>query len=51
MHRCLRSSLANWWERSPYSGYTYYFCIVITGGGAGNGGANYSFGVAPALRM
>ena len=35
-----------WWERSPYSGHTYYFCFVNSSGNAGIGIANDSRGVS-----
>ena len=35
-----------WWERSPHSGYTDYFCYVGSGGGAANNYASYSGGVS-----
>ena len=35
-----------WRERSPYSGNTNDFCCVTNTGGAGNGGASYSYGVS-----
>jgi hypothetical protein len=35
-----------WWERSPYSGASDFFCGVNSGGTANFLGANYSFGVA-----
>ncbi|MEF2956839.1 MAG: DUF6273 domain-containing protein [Oscillospiraceae bacterium] len=35
-----------WWERSPYSGYTDYFCFVNGSGNARNGGASNSYGVS-----
>lgn len=35
-----------WWERSPRSGYTSYFCLVNSGGDAGNGYASNSGGVS-----
>ena len=35
-----------WWERSPRSGYTYYFCCVISSGNANLGTADYSCGVS-----
>ena len=31
----------NWWERSPYGGYSSYFCLVNTNGGAGYDLAHY----------
>ena len=36
-----------WWERSPYSGYTTYFCRVYSGGTANNGYASGSLLIAP----
>lgn len=35
-----------WWERSPYSGYTYNFCVVGSSGGAGYSYASSSLGVS-----
>lgn len=35
-----------WWERSPYSGNTYYFCGVDSNGGANNYTASGSYGVS-----
>lgn len=35
-----------WWERSPHSGNTNYFCTVNSSGGAGNNGASSSRGVS-----
>lgn len=35
-----------WWERSPYSGNTYNFCIVGSSGNANNSNASYSYGVS-----
>ena len=35
-----------WWERSPYSGGSYYFCRVAGDGSAGFNYAGYSRGVA-----
>lgn len=45
------SSTAYWWERSPDCNYSNYFCGVGTSGGAGNNGARFSFGLAPAFRV
>lgn len=45
------SSTAYWWERSPLSNYSSYFCRVYTTGGAGNFDARYSLGLAPAFRV
>ena len=39
----------NWWFRSPYSSYSYLFCIVGTDGKAYYSGASGSLGVAPAF--
>ena len=35
-----------WWERSPYSGGTSYFCDVNVGGNANYSGASNSRGVS-----
>ena len=35
-----------WWERSPYSGNTSYFCYVSGSGSATNNNAYYSYGVS-----
>ena len=35
-----------WWERSPFSGGSYYFCFVNSGGSANHYGASTSRGVA-----
>lgn len=45
------STAAFWWERSPNSGSSYYFCIVSTDGSANYSGAYYSFGVSPAFKI
>lgn len=45
------SSTAYWWERSPYSYYSNFFCLVSTGGSANNTYARYSYGLAPAFRV
>ena len=43
---------ATWWERSPHSGYSYYFCRVTTSGSASYmTGANYSIGVSPCFKV
>jgi len=42
-------STANWWERSPYYNFAYYFCRVGTDGGASYISAYSSYGVAPAF--
>ena len=36
----------NWWERSPRSGDTNYFCCVTDSGTTGGNGAGISFGVS-----
>lgn len=45
------STAAQWWERSPYSGNSDYFCYVYTSGSAGNNRAYYSNGVSPAFKI
>ena len=45
------SSPAYWWERSPYYGYSSYFCFVSTSGNASASDARYSYGLAPAFRV
>lgn len=45
------SSTAFWWERSPYSGSSIYFCFVYTNGTANYYTARYSYGLAPAFRV
>lgn len=45
------SSTAAWWGRSPSCGSGDGFCGVTAGGGAGNGDARYSGGLAPAFRV
>ena len=42
---------ANAWCRSVYSGGSYLFCRVNTGGGAGSSDANFSRGVAPGFAV
>lgn len=42
----VNGSANSWWERSPYSGDTYGFCFVSSGGNANNYGAGSSFGVS-----
>jgi hypothetical protein len=39
-------SAGSWWERSPRSGYSNYFCFVYSNGNASFNYANNSFGVA-----
>lgn len=45
------SSAAAWWERSPFSGASSYFCCVHANGSAGSYGAYYSYGVSPAFKV
>ena len=42
----VNGSAYNWWERSPYSGNTIYFCYVNYNGNANTSGASYSNGVS-----
>lgn len=42
----VNGSATTWWERSPYSGDTYYFCYVDSSGDANRNGATASFGVS-----
>ena len=42
----VNGSANTWWERSPCSGNTSYFCFVGSDGGASNRGASYSYGVS-----
>lgn len=37
----------NWWERSPYSGSSYFFCSVLSDGDADYYAANDGLGIAP----
>ena len=45
------STAAFWWERSPSSGYSYYFCRVNASGSATTASASYSYGVSPAFKI
>ena len=45
------SSLAWWWERSPYYSGSSSFCIVYANGSANFNYAGFSNGVAPAFRV
>lgn len=45
------SSTAYWWERSPFCGYSNYFCYVYASGNATGYYARYSYGLAPAFRV
>ena len=40
-------STSNWWERSPYSGNSSYFCAVGSSGSANNSYASSTYGIAP----
>lgn len=40
-------STYDWWERSPRSGYSSYFCYVASNGGASYGNASYFRLIAP----
>lgn len=42
----VKGSANYWWERSPYSGDTDYFCAVGSSGTANNGNASFSTGVS-----
>lgn len=42
----VNGSAGNWWERSPGSGNTYYFCRVNSSGSASYNGADTSLGVS-----
>lgn len=42
----VNGSAYNWWERSPLSGNTDFFCRVDSSGTATFNGANYSYGVS-----
>ena len=42
----LSGSANAWWERSPLSSYSTYFCFVYSGGNAGADNASVSYGVA-----
>ena len=42
----VNGSAHNWWERSPYSGYTDAFCLVDSNGGANSNVARNSYGVS-----
>lgn len=45
------SNTALWWERSPYSSYTGFFCRVHTSGVADYSGANLSYGISPCFKV
>ena len=42
---------AEWWERSPRSGESYYFCRVNTGGNSSYLNASYPSGVSPCFKV
>lgn len=42
----VNGSAGSWWERSPHSGYTDFFCYVGSSGSAGNSAAGNSRGVS-----
>ena len=44
-------STAYWWERSPGYYGNYFFCCVLTNGGAYYSTARYSYGLAPAFMV
>ena len=43
----MNGSANYWWERSPYSGHSYYFCSVTNSGTADHWHAYNTFGLAP----
>ena len=45
------STAVIWWERSPYSNYSYYFCCVRPNGTANTLIAPHSSGVSPAFKV
>ena len=45
------ATAACWWERSPYSDYSDFFCIVTAYGSANPGYADSSYGVSPAFKV
>lgn len=45
------SAPAYWWERSPYCNYSSQFCTVGDNGGATDGYAKHSYGLAPIFRV
>lgn len=45
------STAANWWERSPSSDYSNFFCVVYTDGSTYAYNAYYSYGVAPCFKV
>ena len=49
-HNATRSA-AYWWERSPISDYSGYFCYVAASGSANNSYATSSYGVSPCFKV
>lgn len=47
--KMVNGSAGYWWLRSPYAGYSTYFCYVISSGAISNYDANYAYGVAVGL--
>ena len=45
------TSTAIWWERSPFSSDSTYFCRVYSNGSADANNATNSFGVSPAFKV
>ena len=45
------SAAAYWFERSPYSDDSYFFCYVAANGRASYDSAYYSYGVSPAFKV
>lgn len=45
------STAAFWWERSPTSGNSSYFCLVTASGSATTDTADTSYGVSPAFKI
>ena len=45
------SSAARWWERSPFSVESNFFCIVGTKGSVGSYYTYYSYGVSPCFKV
>ena len=45
------STASGWWERSPYSGYSDFFCFVNADGSAYTNIAGRSRGVSPAFKV
>ena len=45
------SAAVNWWERSPHSNFSDFFCFVYPGGSAAMDYASYSRGVSPCFKV